>query len=93
MNKTGEALFCTKPSLPDGLVINYNRNGNICDLSLTNTSDKNVKVGDLTVCSTNMPFAPDTKFFGEGYRQLQRLRSLQDFAAHYAKVLVCNKVN
>lgn len=81
MKLTGKMLFKVNSSLNDGLVINFEWKGNICDLSLTNTSDKDVKVGDLVLFGADMPFPINTRFYGEGYTMLAQYagKSLDDF--------------
>ena len=47
-------------------------NGNICDLTVTNNSDTEQRLGDITLFTAKMPFTPDTEFYGEGYNMLSQ---------------------
>lgn len=56
----------------NGLRLYANWSGNLCDLTLTNNSDKEQKIGDLTLFSADMIFPSDTKIYGEGYNMLSQ---------------------
>jgi alpha-galactosidase len=65
-----EHLFDFRNSFDDDLRIDCVREGCLYSLTLTNTSDQRHSIGDLTLLSVEMPFAPDTKVYGEGYSKL-----------------------
>lgn len=67
-----KSLFKINKNLPNGLILNYKWNGSVCDLSLTNTSDFDQKIGDITLFSMDMPFTPETEVYGEGYNMLSQ---------------------
>lgn len=56
----------------NGLVLNEKWEGNTCSLSVTNTTDNDIKPGDLTLFYAEMPFTPDTRFYGEGFNMLSQ---------------------
>ena len=58
--------------LENGLMLNGKWDGNICSFSITNTTDKEQKIGDITLLAADMPFSADTKFYGEGYNMLSQ---------------------
>jgi len=66
-----KSIFKTNTSL-DSLKLNYKWNINTCDFTITNISDKEHKLGDTTLLTAKMPFAPDTAFYGEGYNMLSQ---------------------
>ncbi len=65
-----ENLFEFRNGSDDKLRIDCVREGCLYSLTLTNTSDRRCRIGDLTLLSAEMPFAPDTKVYGEGYNKL-----------------------
>lgn len=66
-----KSIFKINTSL-DSLKLNYKWNINTCDFTITNISDKEQKLGDTTLLTAKMPFAPDTAFYGEGYNMLSQ---------------------
>ena len=54
----------------EGLRLDCTWNGCLAELTLTNTSQNACRVSDLTLFTADMPFAPDTKVYGEGYSKL-----------------------
>ena len=58
--------------LDNGLSLNCKWDKNVCDITLTNTSVHDQKLGDITFFKAPMPFAPDTEFYGEGYNMLSQ---------------------
>lgn len=66
-----KSIFKINTSL-DNLELNYKWNINTCDFTITNISDKEQKLGDTTLLTAKMPFAPDTAFYGEGYNMLSQ---------------------
>ncbi len=65
-------IFKLNNSLGSSLVLNAKWDGCVCDITLTNNSDKEQKIGDITIFEADMPFAPDTEFYGEGYNMLSQ---------------------
>ena len=45
---------------------------NTCALTLTNCTDKELSIGDITLFEAEMPFSADTEFYGEGYNMLSQ---------------------
>lgn len=54
----------------DGIVVSCTRNGGLYEFFATNTTNNDIKLGDITVLESPMPFSSDTAFFGEGYTML-----------------------
>ena len=65
-------IFRLNTFCADGLKLEAEWNGNICDLTLSNVSDKDALVGDITLFSADMPYSPDTEFYAEGYNMLSQ---------------------
>ncbi|MBQ9744558.1 MAG: alpha-galactosidase [Clostridia bacterium] len=66
--------------LTNGLELNEKWDGNICSISVTNKTDRDIKPSDLTVYKADMTFSPDTKFYGEGYNMLSQYGgTIRDF--------------
>ena len=58
--------------LENGLKLNCEWNNNICNITLTNNSEHNQQIGDLTLLFAKMPFSSDTEFYGEGFNMLSQ---------------------
>ena len=70
----------TLNQLENGLILNCKWNENICDITLTNTSLQDQKLGDVTFFKAKMIFSPDTEFYGEGYNMLSQYGgTIKDF--------------
>ena len=65
-------LFKINKNLPNGLALNYEWSGDVCSLTLSNSSDKVQSVGDITIFEAEMMFSPDTRVYGEGYNMLSQ---------------------
>ncbi|MBR4013106.1 MAG: hypothetical protein IKJ00_02305, partial [Clostridia bacterium] len=65
-------IFELNQMADEGICLECQWHGSLCDVTLTNVSKEKKKIGDITVFSAKMPFAPDTEFFGEGYTILSR---------------------
>ena len=52
--------------------LTYEWNGNACNIFLTNTTEEEITLNDITVLVAKMPYAPDTDFYGEGYNMLSQ---------------------
>ena len=58
--------------LTDGLSLLASWQGNLAKLTLTNEGACERAIGDLTLFNAEMPFAPDTRIYGEGYNMLSQ---------------------
>lgn len=47
-------------------------NRNICNSEIINKSDKPIKLKEVVLFSGQLPFDPDTQFYGEGYSKLSQ---------------------
>ena len=56
----------------NGLVLTCEWKGALCDLVLTNPTEERKTVGDLVLFTAKMPFAADTRVYGEGYNMLSQ---------------------
>ena len=56
----------------DGMRLNAKWTGDVCVLTLTNCTDREITVGDLTLFEAKMPFSADTEFYGEGFNMLSQ---------------------
>ena len=65
-------IFKLNSSLNNGLTLDYKWDSNVCDITVTNNSDKTQLLGDITLFTADMPFSPDTEFYGEGYNMLSQ---------------------
>ncbi len=65
-------IFKLNSTINNNLELNCKWNGNTCDITLTNKSEKEQSLGDITLFTATMPFAPDTEFYGEGYNMLSQ---------------------
>ena len=55
-----------------GIILNCTWNESTCDITLTNNSQAEQELGDITIFSAKMPFSPDTDFYGEGFNMLSQ---------------------
>ena len=62
-------LFKLNTSI-EGMKLDARWSGNTCSLTVTNCTDKELPLGDITLFYADMPFAPDTECYGEGYNML-----------------------
>lgn len=59
-------------SFSNGMHLNAKWTDNLCDLTITNNSENELPIGDLTLFTADMMFSPDTKIYGEGYNMLSQ---------------------
>ena len=62
-------LFKLNTSI-EGMKLDAKWSGNVCFLTVTNCTDKELPLGNITLFYADMPFAPDTECYGEGYNML-----------------------
>lgn len=67
-----KSIFKINDNLDNELKINCEWKDNLGELTLTNNSKKNVKVAEIILFVADMPFAPDTKVYGEGFNMLSQ---------------------
>ena len=67
-----QKIFKLNETPVEGLRLAAEWKGNLCNLTLTNTSEEPKPLGDLTLFTAEMPFSPDTEFYGEGYNMLSQ---------------------
>jgi len=56
----------------DGMCLNAKWKGDVCEIILTNVTDADISVGDITIFEADNPFSADTEFYGEGYNMLSQ---------------------
>ena len=55
-----------------GLRLNATWDGKVCKFSVSNISNEDISLGDITLLRANMPFSKDTKVYGEGFNMLSQ---------------------
>ena len=50
-----------------GLQLNATWDGKVCKFALSNISNKDIALGDITLLRANMPFSKDTDTYKQGY--------------------------
>ena len=73
-------IFKLNSNLDNGLILNSKWNGNTCDITLTNNSDSEQIIGDITLFTAEMIYPKDTEFYGEGFNMLSQYGgTIEDF--------------
>lgn len=67
-----QRIFKLNETPSEGLRLAAEWKGSLCELTLTNVSERPIPMGDLTLFTAEMPFSPDTEFYGEGYNMLSQ---------------------
>ncbi len=64
----------------NGLVLNCVWDGPVCNITLTNTSEKDIALGDIILFNAKMMYGADTELYGEGYNMLSQYGgTIKDF--------------
>ena len=64
----------------NGLQLRCSWDGCVCDITLKNTSDKDITLYDIPLFSAKMMYSADTEFYGEGFNMLSQYGgTIKDF--------------
>lgn len=66
-------VILTDGTAADALVVDRKWSGDLCALSVKNTSDKPVQVKEVILFDLQHQLADTTKIYGEGFQKLQQI--------------------
>lgn len=73
-------LFKLNSFLDNGMRLDATQDGCLYRITLTNCTDYEQEIGDITLFTADMIFSPDTRFYGEGFNMLSQYGgTIKDF--------------